>query len=147
MAIFSLSVKIISRKTGRSSTAAAAYRAGSRIADLRTGALHDYTKKKGVESAEIVMPFCSDWQPQRDELWNAVELKNKRQDAQVAREFIAALPIELSATERKALILDFAHEIADRYDIAADVSIHAPSKNGDQRNHHAQQSRWAWFRQ
>lgn len=137
MAVYHLSAKIISRKAGRSATAAAAYRCAERVLDERTGEVHDYTRKTGVEHTELVMPSSSDWQPTRAELWNAVELKNKRADAQVAREFVVALPAELTAAERQRLAVDFAKGIADRYGVAADVSVHAPSKHGDDRNHHA----------
>lgn len=137
MAIYHLSAKIISRKTGRSSTAAAAYRACEQIVDQRTGEIHDFTRKRGLQSADIVMPSNSTWQPTRTELWNAVEAKNKRADAQVAREFLVALPDELDAGQRRRLAVDFAQQLADRYGIAADVAIHAPNPEGDNRNHHA----------
>lgn len=137
MAIFHLSAQIISRKAGRSATAAAAYRSGEKIIDERTGEIHDYTRKGGVVHAEVVMPSGTDWMPSRAELWNAVELKNKRADAQVAREFVVALPDELLAGERKQLALRFAREIADTYNVAADVALHMPSQEGDDRNHHA----------
>lgn len=132
-----MAVQIISRKVGRTSTAAAAYRAGVEITDERTGQVHDYTRKAGVVSAEIVMPASSTWMPDRAGLWNAVEAKNKRADAQVAREFEVSLPHELDQEQRRKLAVDFAKEIADRYGIAADVAIHAPGKEGDSRNHHA----------
>ena len=137
MAIYHLSAKIISRKTGRSATAAAAYRAAERIDDRRTGEIHDYTKKRGIEHAEIILPSGVNWTPGRAELWNAVEAKNKRQDAQVAREFVVALPDELTAEARQRLAVQFAREIADTYRVAADVAIHAPGREGDHRNHHA----------
>lgn len=137
MAVYHLSAKIISRKAGRSATAAAAYRCAELVIDERTGEVHDYRRKSGVEHTELVMPAGSDWHPTRAELWNAVELKNKRADAQVAREFVVALPTELPASERQRLAVDFARGIADRYGVAADVSVHAPSKHGDDRNHHA----------
>jgi len=137
VAIYHLSAQIISRKAGRSATAAAAYRACEKIVDERTGEIHDYARKRGMESADIVMPSGSTWQPDRAELWNAVEAKNKRADAQVAREFCFALPDELDAGQRRQLAVDFAQELADRYCIAADVAIHAPDRSGDERNHHA----------
>ena len=124
MAIYHLSAQIISRKSGRSSTAAAAYRAGVEITDQRTGEVHDYTRKRGIESADIVMPSGSTWSPTRVELWNTVEAKNKRADAQVAREFLVALPDELDAGQRRRLAVDFAQELADRYGIAALSLIH-----------------------
>lgn len=75
--------------------------------------------------------------PSRAELWNCVEAKNRRADAQVAREFLVALPNELNPEQRRRLAVDFSQELADRYGIAADVAIHAPGLYGDQRNHHA----------
>lgn len=136
MAIYHLSMKAISRAAGRSATAAAAYRAGCEIADQRTGEIHDYRRKAGVEFADIVLP---DGVPNMDRsaLWNGVEKHHKRGDALVAREFEVALPEELSPEERKRLANDFARQIANHYQIAADVCIHAPSKDGDERNHHA----------
>lgn len=136
MAIFHLSVNLISRKAGRSSTAAAAYRAAERIEDRRTGEVHDYSRRSGVESTELVLPSGVEWQPDRAEFWNAVEVKNKRADAQVAREFVVALPAELDAEARRNLAVQFARVIVDRYQVGADVAIHAPGR-GDDRNHHA----------
>ncbi|MBD4468170.1 MobA/MobL family protein, partial [Xanthomonas citri pv. citri] len=69
MAIYHLSAQIISRKAGRSATAAAAYRSGSEIVDERTGEVHDYSRKQGVLHSEIVMPQGCKWQPDRAELW------------------------------------------------------------------------------
>lgn len=138
MAIYHLSVKAVSRSSGRSATAAAAYRAGCEIADERTGEVHDYRRKSGVESADIVLPDgAAEWATDRAKLWNAAELAEKRKDACVAREFEVALPAELSPAERRRLALDFAKEMANREGCAVDVAIHAPGREGDNRNHHA----------
>lgn len=138
MAIYHLSVKPISRSAGRSATAAAAYRAGVEIADERTGEVHDYRRKGGVESADIVLPDgAPEWATNRGALWNAAEKAEKRKDACVAREYEVALPAELSPAERRRLALDFAQEMANREGCAVDVAIHAPGKEGDERNHHA----------
>ncbi len=138
MAIYHLSVKAISRSSGRSATAAAAYRAGCDIADERTGYIHDYRRKSGVESTDIVLPDdAPEWATDRSRLWNAAELAEKRKDACVAREFEVALPAEISPKERKRLALDFAKEIANQRGCALDVAIHAPHREGDTRNHHA----------
>ena len=138
MAIYHLSVKAISRSAGRSATAAAAYRAGCKITDERTGDIHDYTRKGGVESADIVLPEgAPEWATNRAKLWNAAELAEKRKDACVAREFEVALPSELSTAERRRLALDFAKDMANREGCAVDVAIHTPGKEGDNRNHHA----------
>jgi ATP-dependent exoDNAse (exonuclease V) alpha subunit len=138
VAIYHLSVKAVSRSAGRSATAAAAYRAGCEIADERTGEIHDYTRKGGVESADIVLPDgAPEWATDRAKLWNAAELAEKRKDACVAREFEVALPSELSPAERRRLALDFAKDMANREGCAVDVAIHAPGREGDNRNHHA----------
>ena len=141
MAIYHLSVKAVSRSAGRSSTAAAAYRAGCKgceITDGRTGEVHDYTKKRGVESADIILPDgAPEWANDRSALWNAAETAERRKDACVAREFEVALPAELSPSERRRLAVDFAKEMANQEGCAVDVAIHAPGKEGDNRNHHA----------
>lgn len=138
MAIFHLNVKAISRSVGRSATGAAAYRAGCKIVDERTGEIHDYTRKDGVESADIVLPDGSpEWAADRAKLWNAAELAEKRKDACVAREFEVALPTELSLAEQRRQVLDFAKDMADREGCAVDVVIHAPGYGGDARNNHA----------
>ena len=138
MAIYHLSVKAISRSAGRSATAAAAYRAGCKIADERTGEIHDYTRKRGVESADLVLPDgAPEWASHRPRLWNAAELAEKRKDACVAREFEVALPFELSPAERRRLAVDFAKDMANREGCAVDVAIHAPGREGDNRNFHA----------
>ena len=138
MAIYHLSVKTVSRSAGRSATAAAAYRSGVKITDERTGEIHDYTRKGGVESARLVLPAdAPEWAADRAALWNAAEQAETRKNSTVAREFEIALPAELSPQERERLAVDFAREVVDRHGCAADVAIHAPGKEGDNRNHHA----------
>jgi ATP-dependent exoDNAse (exonuclease V) alpha subunit len=138
MPSYHLSVKTISRSAGRSATAAAAYRSGVEIADQRTGEVHDYTRKSGVEYIKLVLPENGpSWSVNREELWNAAEKAETRKNSTVAREFEVALPSELSDSERQRLALDFAQEIVERHGCAADVAIHAPGKGGDHRNHHA----------
>jgi len=138
MAIYHLSVKTVSRSAGRSATAAAAYRAGVKITDGRTGEIHDYTRKGGVQSATLIVPAeAAAWANDREVIWNAAEQAEKRKNSTVAREFEIALPSELSPAERQRLAVDFAHELVARHGCAADVAIHAPGKEGDNRNHHA----------
>ena len=142
MAIYRLSVKPMSRKTGRSATAAAAYRAAERIHDLTTDQVFDYTRKRGVEHAEIVLPAeCAkqdiNWARDRQALWNAAEQAENRSNSRVAREYELALPHELSKAQRLELVREFAADIANRHGVAVDFAIHAPHRNGDDRNWHA----------
>ena len=135
MAVYHFSAKTVSRSAGRSSTAAAAYRAAERIVDERTGEIHDYTRKGGVVASEVILPGGGTMA--RADLWNSVETHHKRGDATVAREFVVALPAELDADQRQDLARRYARELAERYRVAVDVNVHAPGKEGDQRNHHA----------
>lgn len=137
MAIFHLSARHpIARSSGRSATAAAAYRAGTRICDARTGLVFDYRRRRGVVDARIQLPggrTVAD----RAGFWNGVEAHHRRHDAVVAREVVVALPAELDPDERAQLAFDFAREIADEFGVAVDCALHAPSRDGDDRNHHA----------
>ncbi len=138
MAIYHLSAKPpISRSVGRSAVAAAAYRAGQRIVDERTGDVHDYSKKRGVLSASVVLPGGGQ-HGDRMAFWNAVEQHHKRKDAVLAREVVVALPAELPTGAAEGLALQLAQEIADRYQVAVDCAVHLPSSRaGDERNVHA----------
>lgn len=138
MAIYHCSVKPISRGAGQSIVAAAAYRHGCRMEDKRTGEVHDYSRKRGVTVSAAFFPSdvdCS-WATKSEILWNTAELAEKRKDARLGREIVLALPSELSPTERKALAAEMAQHVADRYGVAVDVAIHAPNRQGDDRNFH-----------
>ncbi|MCD8139725.1 MAG: MobA/MobL family protein [Planctomycetaceae bacterium] len=135
MSIFHCQAKAISRASGRSATAAAAYRAGERIIDERTGEIHDYRRKKGIVHSQIYVPQGVRMMS-RSALWNLAEKAEKRKDAKVAREWELALPTELSPLNRMYLAQHFARVIVERYGVAVDMCIHAPGKKGDDRNHH-----------
>jgi hypothetical protein len=138
MASYHLSVKTIKRSAGRSATAAAAYRSASVIACDREGRMHDYTAKRGVEACFILAPAdAPEWAQDRAALWNAAEARETRSNSVTAREWELALPSELSDTARIDIARAFAAQLVERYGVAADVAIHAPHREGDQRNHHA----------
>lgn len=139
MAIYHCSMKPIARSGGRSAVAAVAYRTASLLVNQRDGLAHDFTRKRGVEHTEIVLPDGVEaaWALDRSTLWNAVEQAEKRRDARVAREFELALPHELDAKDRLSLVRDFARELSNRYGAAIDFAIHQPHTEGDVRNVHA----------
>jgi hypothetical protein len=142
MAIYHLSVKPVSRGDGRSATAASAYRAAELVHDHTTGQTFDYTRKRGVEHAEIVLPTEAarrdiNWARDREALWNEAERAENRSNSRVAREYEIALPHELTRAQRLELVQGFAAEIANRHGVAVDFAIHAPHWAGDGRNHHA----------
>jgi type II secretory pathway pseudopilin PulG len=135
VAIYHASTKPIARSAGRSAVAAAAYRAGVELLDSRTGLVHDYTRKRGVEHTEILTP--DGLGAERNALWDAAELAEKRKDARTAREWVVALPVELDSEQRRQLAHDFAQALVERYGVAVDFAIHAPDREGDNRNYHA----------
>jgi ATP-dependent exoDNAse (exonuclease V) alpha subunit len=138
MAIFRFEAKIVQRSAGRSATAAAAYRAAAVLTDERTGLAFNYIRKRGVLHTEILTPANAPrWMQDRGRLWNAVELAEKRKDAQLARDLVLALPHELTDGERLELVRDFVRETFVAEGMIADVAIHAPDHRGDDRNHHA----------
>lgn len=144
MAIFRLQIRPVARGSGRTATSAAAYRAGERIRDERTGALYDHSKREDVLHKEIFLPSKLDqthaetqWARDRSTLWNTVEKAERQSNSRVAREYQVALPAELSAEQRVTLARAFSREVADRYGVAVDLAIHAPRPEGDPRNFHA----------
>lgn len=145
MAIFIASTKSISRGSGQSAVASASYRAGVALEDTRYGKTHDYSKRHGVMSADIILPSAltaANAAIDRSELWNKAETAEKRKDARVAREWLVNLPHELSSEDREEIAHQFAQTLADRYGTIADCAIHKPTdkeieRGADPRNYHA----------
>ncbi len=125
MAIYYFNVSVISRSSGRSATASAAYRAAERIKDIRTGEIHDYRKKKGVDEKFILAPDSApSWVHDRQKLWNEVERVERRKNSQLAREIQVAIPVELNAPQQIELVKEFATEQFVNSGMIADVTFH-----------------------
>jgi ATP-dependent exoDNAse (exonuclease V) alpha subunit len=144
MAVYFLNMKTFGRAGGSSAASAAAYRAGERIRDERTGRTYDHSERQDVMHKEIVLPsqFTDEemaWARDRASLWNAAESAETRKNARVAREYLVALPIELLPPQRLELVRGFSQELSDRYGFAVDLAIHAPRDfpGSDPRNFHA----------
>ena len=128
MAIYHCSTKVIGRSGGRSAIAAAAYRAGEQIKDVRSGRTHDYSRKRDVDHAEIIAPEnAPEWASDRQRLWNEVDRAEKRRDAQLAREVEIALPRELSQAENRGLAAAFAKSSFVDRGMVADLALHGAS--------------------
>lgn len=125
MAIYHLEAKIISRGTGRSAVAAAAYMGCDVITNEYDGITHDYTRKGGLVWKHIFLPAQAppEW-ADRGTLWNAVEQAEKAKDSRLARELIVALPIELPAEEWKSILTEVITEQFVSDGMCADVAIH-----------------------
>jgi Ti-type conjugative transfer relaxase TraA len=125
MAIYHLHVKVIGRKSGSSAVASAAYRSGSRLRDERLDRSHDFSAKRGVVHAEVLLPENAPeaW-GDRERLWNEVEAFEVRKDAQLAREVEFALPREMTQAQGIELAREFVRgEFVDR-GMIADLNVH-----------------------
>ena len=133
-AIYHLEAKVISRGTGRSACAAAAYMSCSAILNEYDGIQHNYTRKQGLVWQQVFLPRCAptEWSD-RSVLWNAVEENEKTKDSRLARELVVALPIELSHEKQIELISDF---IKDQF-IADGMCVDAAIHDTDGHNPHA----------
>ena len=125
MAIYHLEAKVVSRGAGRSAVAASAYLSCSRLYNDYDGIQHDYTKKQGLVWQEVFLPEYApqEWKD-REQLWNAVEEVETAKDSRLAREFVVALPIELSRTEQIELLQEFIREQFISDGMCADAAIH-----------------------
>ena len=125
MAIYHLEAKVVSRGAGRSAVAASAYLSCSRLYNDYDGIQHDYTKKQGLVWQEVFLPEYApqEWQD-REKLWNAVEEVEPAKDSRLAREFVVALPIELSREQQIELLQDFIREQFVADGMCADAAIH-----------------------
>ena len=140
MALFRAEVKPISRGKGHNAVAAAAYRAGEKLEDTNQfnpkRTTHDYSKKSDILHKHIILPaqiadaglFIN-----RQDLWSKVEEhevtqrgQKMKKDARVAREWLLALPHELSNEENIALAEEFATTLANELGVIADCCIHSP---------------------
>ena len=125
MDYFHLEAKIVSRGSGRSVIAAAAYASCSRLYNDYDGLTHDYTRKRGCLYSEVFLPdnALPEWKD-RQTLWEAVELAEKTKDSRLARELVMALPVELSLTDWKVMLERFISEQGTGLGMCADVNIH-----------------------
>ncbi|WP_373299318.1 Ti-type conjugative transfer relaxase TraA, partial [Novosphingobium pokkalii] len=125
MAIYHFSAKVVSRGSGSSAVAAAAYRSADRLYDARLDRHHDFSNKPGVVHSEVMLPEGApeEWRD-RARMWNDVEAVEVRKDAQLAREIEFAIPREMSQADGIALARDFVQkEFVDR-GMVADLNVH-----------------------
>ena len=131
MAIYHLEAKVVSRGNGRSAVAASAYLSCSKILNDYDGIQHDFTRKKGLVWQEVLLPkFAPPEWKDRSVLWNAVEKNEKTKDSRLAREFVPALPIELTPAQWQELLTDFIQNNFVADGMCADVAVHDPHPPG-----------------
>ncbi|WP_027584510.1 MobA/MobL family protein [Bradyrhizobium sp. Ai1a-2] len=118
MAITHFTPQLISRGSGRSAVLSAAYRHCARMEHQAEGRTVDYSAKRGLRHEEFLLPpDAPQWAREliadrsvagaAEAFWNAIEAFEKRSDAQLAKEFIIALPVELTIDRNIALVREF----------------------------------------
>lgn len=139
MAIFHLNESNISRSDGRSAVACSAYRACEKLEDHTYGKIQDYTRKKGLEYKSIYAPEHTNAKLlDRQTLWNQVEKKefnangSMKENARLAKEYICALPHELTDQERIKIVDDFCRDFVKKHNVIVDACIHAPHDSDDE---------------
>ncbi|MCW0987811.1 MobA/MobL family protein [Streptococcus anginosus] len=125
MAIYHLSIKIISRGKGKSAVAAAYYRSGEKIKNEYDGIVHDFTRKGGIAHTEILLPQNAPQEfSDRGTLWNSVEKIEKSKNSQLAREIEIALPKELNREKQIELVREYVKENFVKVGMCADIALH-----------------------
>jgi len=125
MAIYHLSIKIISRGKGKSAVAASAYRSGEKIKNEYDGIVHDFTRKGGIAHTEILLPQNAPQEfSNRSVLWNSVEKIEKSKNSQLAREIEIALPKELDREKQIELVREYVKENFVKVGMCADIALH-----------------------
>ena len=138
MAQYHFHASILKRSEGHSVVASAAYRAGERLYDSRIGYAFDYRRRSGILHTEIMAPDNTpDWMLDRFQLWNGVEKAEERKDSQLARSIDISLMCELTFDQNLDLLRDFVKKTWIDQGMLADIAIHAPGRDSDERNVHA----------
>lgn len=121
MAITHFTPQIIGRADGRSAVLSAAYRHCAKMEHAAEARTVDYSGKRNLAHEEFLLPAdAPKWAREMiadrsvagaaEAFWNKVEAFEQRADAQFAKEFIIALPVELSKAQNIALVRQFVHE-------------------------------------
>ena len=171
---FHVTVSPVTSGKNHSVIAKSAYNSGSKLEDKKTGKVHDYTSKnkekimvfdgdngekynkkieKNVAFSTLVLPQkMPDISIDRQQFWNDIEMIETRKNAQYGTEIDVMFPDGLDENQRIELAKKYSQELADRYNVLVDVSIHRPhvheqktkNENGEtvvlelsSRNHHA----------
>jgi len=148
---YRLETKIIGRRVkgvdkSVSMVAKAAYRSGQSLHDERADKTFNYRPRaQEVVYSEIMSPqnapgWLKEPSPDtqagtrkqrdvREQLWNTVEVVEKRKDSQLAREFVASLPRGLNREQQIELVRGWCDSEFTSKGLVVDLAVHK-SKNG-----------------
>ena len=139
MAIAHLVTHAVSRSAGGNAVHSCAYNTRSRMYDEQSHRVWDYSRKaEDVLWQGLYVPQkAPEWMQDRAQLWNEAERSETRINSRTARHIEVSLPHELTPEQNRWLLQDFVRENFQRKGMVADVSMHRPTRDGDERNVHA----------
>ena len=109
MAQYHFTAKLVKRRDGRLATQVAAYKLGQVIKCDRNGTTFDYSTSSRVVANGIEAPEgAPDWALDHQSLWNRVEARETRKDAQLSRDYELVLPCELDSDAHVRMVQTFA---------------------------------------
>lgn len=121
-------LEIHTRSKGHSAVAGVAYRLGLRLWDERQQCWHDYTRRSAGEEVVMAMTVAPEgapaWATDPGQLWNAVELAEKRKDSQVARDYRIPVPLGLDDQRAGRLAERLARFIMGELGTPVSVGLH-----------------------
>ena len=129
MAIYHLSMRNVTRNSGKSFFEYVAYVNGTRLRDPESGRICDRTSKDEVQATGIVL--CDhapkEWQD-KEILWKDVLKNETKSNARLGKDFNAALPFELSDEEKIKCIDQFSERLA-QHGMCVNWAFHNKSDN------------------
>jgi Ti-type conjugative transfer relaxase TraA len=121
--------RYISRKAAGNAVRSAAYNGRTRIADERTGRVYDFSHRPAPVHHEVRLPEgAADRFDHEAVLSNGMEGAEKRKDAQVAREFVLALPTDkgIALDDQVEMVRSFVDRHFVSKGLAVQIDIHPP---------------------
>lgn len=124
-----MDVRMVS-KAKQSAVAKAAYVSNDKIYSERDEQFKQYKTRNVKPDSFILAPdHAPKWVFDREQLWNQVEKVERPFNAQVQREIVIALPIELDNEMQKELVKEYVQENFVNDGMVADVNIHRDQKD------------------
>jgi len=133
--------QVVKRSEGRDVVTKAAYNSRSNLTNRNTNKNNYHRSKGGLLYETILIPgdspnWLEEMSKDREALWSAVEKREIRKDAQLARELDFGLLEELNDEQNIALFVSFVQRQFVDKGMVADITIHEPPKGGDEKNIH-----------
>jgi len=108
----------------------AAYRSGDKLYSFKDGETKSYKKREVEPESFILKPDnAPDWTLERERLWNEVEAFENRDNAQISRNILIALPNDMTHEQQRETTEKYIQNNFVDDGMVADVSIHRDDTN------------------